>query len=91
MKKLERKKHLRKSTMLKRSEYQAIVGLLTLAGQHTRSLRDIETALLDITKECDYDGKLYQPWGGGHVTDAVNSTNPDPEELLRKIGLKVTR
>ncbi len=89
------KTHLRKSSVLKKSEYHSIVGLLTLAEQHQRDLRSIEQALLYITQECDREGKPYEVWGGGHVNDATCDATCSPvanaDDLIKMLGLRVQR
>lgn len=73
------------------SERLQVIGLLALAEHHTRTLRDIEGAVLAITQETDHNGELYAVWGGGHVNDAIGGSYPggSADDLLRLIGLTV--
>ena len=66
------------------SKYVQIVGLLTLARQHSKMLRDIEVSICAII-----DDKSEKPFGGGHVGDALYSWPLyDADELLEKIAAR---
>lgn len=63
---------------LKKEDHIKIVGLLALAQQHNRSLRDIERAICDIVKVEKYGE-------AGHVCDAIYS-DYDVDTLLDKLS-----
>lgn len=66
------------------TKYLQLVGLLALAHQHSKSLRDIEVSMCSII-----DDKSEKPFGGGHVGDALYSWPLyDADELLEKIALR---
>ncbi len=67
-----------KSTISK-SEYNQLVGLLTLAAEFNAKLKDIEEAVNEITEEND---------DGGHSFDAIYCNYP-AKELLKKLKIKV--
>lgn len=67
---------------LKRSEYLQVVGLLALAPQHNRALKDIEVAISKIVGE--------KPDGCGHVADAVYSEY-SADDLLSKLAAQRKR
>lgn len=60
-------------------EYYQIVGLLTLAKEYNKALKNIDKALLNITKE---EGEF------GHSSDAVYC-DYEAETLLSKLAIKV--
>jgi hypothetical protein len=72
---------------LSRSDYYALHGLLSMAAEYNRKLRDLEAAALRITGEED---EL-----GGHTSDALaNAGYGGPYDhgadgLLGKLGIEV--
>lgn len=66
------------------AKYLQIVGLLTVARQHSKMLRDIEVAICAII-----DDKSEKAFDGGHVGDALYSWPLyDADELLEKIAAR---
>jgi hypothetical protein len=63
---------------LKKEDRIKLVGLLALAPQHNRALRDIERAICDIVKVEKYGD-------AGHVCDAIYSEY-DVDTLLDKLA-----
>jgi hypothetical protein len=62
-----------------KTEYQALIGLLTIAKEHTNALNSIEAAMRKITGE----KAKY-----GHCGDAIYSNYP-ADELLGKLEIRV--
>ena len=75
-------------TTISYDDYLRLVGLLTLARDHNRTLNDIRRSALAITGEYDDNdatGEYY-----GHTGDAVYDDNGGrADELLRKLGIAV--
>lgn len=67
-----------KKLKLKKDDYLKLVGLLALAPQHNKALKDIEAAICDIVK-------VEKPNEGGHCGDAVYSEY-SADELLEKLA-----
>lgn len=65
-------------------KYLQIVGLLALAHNHAKYMRDIEVSICAII-----DDKSEKPFGGGHVGDALYSWPLyEIDELLEKIAAR---
>lgn len=68
-----------------KSEYYSLIGLLTLARQHTQATEDITDAVMKVIGETDI-------WG--HASDTVWSTetgaaDKQADSLLKKLSIKV--
>lgn len=68
---------------IKRTDYYALVGLLTLAVQHSRALRHIETAAGELLGEASDNGDY------GHVSDAIYGLDPNADLLLGRLGIGI--
>ena len=75
-------------TSISYDDYLRLVGLLTLARDHNRTLNDIRHSALAITGEYDDNdatGEYY-----GHTGDTVyDDTGGNADALLRKLGVSV--
>uniref|UniRef100_A0A6M3LE14 Uncharacterized protein n=1 Tax=viral metagenome TaxID=1070528 RepID=A0A6M3LE14_9ZZZZ len=67
--------------MIKKSEYIALVGLLSLAKENNKQNMAILAGVLQITGETDEMS--------GHSGDAVYSTDITADQLLKKLKIKV--
>lgn len=68
-------------TAISQDDYLRLVGLLTLAADHCRALRDIERAACGITGDEDDVGS--------HTGDAVWGGDRTADQLLDVIGITV--
>lgn len=71
-------------TKIAHSEYLQLVGLLTLAERHTRTLRELRDAACELLAIGRDDEE------GGEVDDAVWFGDHDPDLLLRKLNVEVS-
>lgn len=69
-------------------DYLKLKGLFTLAADHNRALRDIGRAAAMITGELDEsetpDYEYY-----GHTSDEIIKNQPDADDLLRRLKVRV--
>jgi hypothetical protein len=75
----------RAKPQITRAEYLQLLGLLTLAERHNKSLEEIRAAAAEITGERDSHGA---PSDNGHTADAVYGSR-DLDELLRLLNIAV--
>lgn len=74
---------------ISQSEYLQLLGLLTLAKNANNELRRIELAAQGILQEIDRHGELESDLGGGWTGEQIYSLEPDLDQLLKNLGIKV--
>lgn len=70
---------------ISRSEYLQTVGLLTIASEHLKAMKDIEQALAEVLGAEGDETEYY-----GHVSDAIYQPY-SAKELLATMKIKVRR
>ena len=67
---------------IKRQDYFALVGLLTIAKQHRDALDEIEKAVMKLVGESEED------YHQGHSGDAVWAGDISAVDLLKKVNAR---